>query len=194
MRLRLSEIFEGRISEVIATTKSRDGRANAAPLGIIRENGYRVRIFRSRTLENVRQTGMLAANVTDDPVLFVMTALGDLEPQHFSRFRGFPVLRAADAWVLFKCSVSGETPEFSEFRLKPVALKVRRRGVRAVNRGRNAVVEAAIHATRYVLTEGVEREELKKLIDYYSKIVERCGGAAEREAMRLLYEKIAPVW
>lgn len=190
----LSKIFEGRISEVIATTESRDGRVNAAPLGIIKENGYYVKIFKSKTLENVRQMGRLAANITDDPILFVMTALGNLEPRHFSRFRGFPVLRAANAWILFECSVSSEMPEFSEFKLKPVALKIRKRGVRAVNRGRNAVIEAAVHATRYVLAEGAEREELKKLIDYYNKIVEKCGGTAEREAMRLLYTRIAPVW
>ena len=191
--MRLSKIFEGKISEVIATTE-RDGVPNAAPLGIINENGYYVRIFKSKTLENVKRTGKLAANITDNPVLFVSAALGDLEPRHFRRFWGLPVLRAADVWVLFECRVLSEIQVFSEFKLKPVALKIRRRSVRAVNRGRNAVFEAAVHATRLVLARGEEREELKKLIDYYNRIVEKCGGAAEREAMRLLYEKIAPVW
>jgi hypothetical protein len=56
-----------------------------------------------------------------------------------------------------------------------------------VNRGFNAVIEASIHATRYVSLKG---KEYLRQIEYCNTIVRKCGGAREKEAMRLLYELI----
>ena len=60
---------------------------------------------------------------------------------------------------------------------------VLRRDCRAINRGFNAVIEATVHATRYVLNR---REDLLDKIKYYGGIIDRCGGKREREAYKLL--------
>jgi len=194
MHLKEAGIGEG-ISEVIVTTQSVSGVPNAAPIGIItitnEENKYFVKLYKgSKTLSNVQETNKLAANVTDDAVLFVKAAFEPLAKTQFSLFYGFPVLKEANSWILFDCTFSKKTRESFVFRLAPLAVKTNRKEVKAINRGLNAVIEAAIIATRYAITEDKrDRAEREKLMALYARIVEKCGGSREKEAMKILQEK-----
>ncbi|HJH25301.1 MAG TPA: DUF447 domain-containing protein [Methanophagales archaeon] len=203
MHLKEAGIGEG-ISEVIITTQSVSGVPNAAPIGIItatnnnnskdkdeNENNYFVRLYEgSKTLSNVQETSKLAANVTDDAVLFVKTAFEPLTENQFSLFYGFPVLKEANSWIIFDCAFSEKTRETFVFQLTPIAVKTNRKEVKAINRGLNAVIEAAILATRNAITEDErDQAEREKLMALYARIVEKCGGSREKEALKILYEK-----
>ncbi|MGB7532030.1 MAG: DUF447 domain-containing protein [Halobacteriota archaeon] len=205
MHLKEAGIGEG-ISEVIVTTQSVSGVPNAAPIGIItatnnnnskgkdeNENKYFVKLYKgSKTLSNVQETNKLAANVTDDAVLFVKAAFEHLTETQFSLFHGFPVLKEANSWILFDGAFSEKKSESGNFlfQLTPIAVKISRKEVKAINRGRNAVIEAAILATRYAITEDErDRAEREKLMALYARIVEKCGGRREKEALKILQEK-----
>lgn len=179
-------IHEG-ISEVIFTTISPDGVPNAAPMGL-HSKGKRLfaRIYNSKTLDNILSNPKLAANIVDDPVLFVQSALSDIEPERFEFIDGFPVLKEALGWILFDCKCKkGENVSVVE--LSPIKGKIITRKLQPVNRGFNAVIEATIHATRYV---SLNEQKYLDSINYYNTIVKKCGGAREKEAMKLLYELI----
>lgn len=180
------ELFGEGITEVIATTVSKDGKRNAAPIGIIRTGDeLYARLFRgSTTLANVAGTGLLAANIVDDPVLFVRALLDDILPDEFIETDGHPVLANSCAAAVFRCECEEEGDPVT-VRLSPLLVKINRRRVFRVNRGFNAVIEAAVHATRYVIFHD---ERLKKCIDHYAAIARKCGGAREHEAMVLIYE------
>ncbi|HIH43614.1 MAG TPA: DUF447 family protein, partial [Candidatus Methanoperedenaceae archaeon] len=128
----------------------------------------------------------LAANIIDDPVLFVRALLDDIHPDEFSGMEGHTVLANSCASAVFRCECEGEDDPVT-VRLNPLLVKINRRQVFRVNRGFNAVIEAAVHSTRYVIFHD---EKLKKCIDHYASIVKKCGGAREREAMRLLYKLV----
>jgi hypothetical protein len=174
------------INEVIATTK-KDGVTNAAPLGIIKEGDYQyIRLFTgTHTYDNILANGWFVANITHDSWLFAETALEDLTQNYFVCRDGQPTLEDAEAWALFKCD---------PFPLDIVIVKVElvkgevlRRDFRAINRGANLVVEAAVAATRYLaLRTDSYYEEIVKL----RRIVDRCGGPREREAMDRLMDRI----
>ncbi|HEY9207170.1 MAG TPA: DUF447 domain-containing protein [Candidatus Methanoperedens sp.] len=182
-------IFEG-ISEVIFTTLSAGGKPNAAPIGLHRKDGRLfARIYNSRTLENILGGSAAASNIVDDPVLFVQSSLSDLGPEKFAFIDGFPVLKDAQGWIFFSCRCKkGENITLVE--LFPLKGKINQRKIRPVNRGFNAVIEASIHATRYVISK--ERKYLD-CIKYYDTIVKKCGGAREKEAMGLIYDLIGTV-
>ncbi len=189
--LRDAGLREG-ITEVIATTYSISGEPNAAPVGIHNEAGrYCVALYRgSKTLSNVKATMQLAANVTDDAVLFVRTLLDNPEASDFSRFHGFPVLRNANSWILFRCREIEERADYLLFMLNPLAVAILNKKTCAVNRGLNAVIEAAILASRYDIQISADvRERIKEQIRDYARIVERCGGRSEKEAMRILIQR-----
>lgn len=156
-------------------------------MGIHREGGRLfVRIFNSGTLTNILENPKAAANIVDDPALLVKSALSDVEPERFKFIGGFPVLKQALGWVIFDCTCrKGEN--ISVVELSPVRGKINLRLIKPVNRGFNAVIEAAVHATRYV---GLKEMEYLRKIEYCNTIVQKCGGAREKEAMRLLYELI----
>jgi hypothetical protein len=65
--------------------------------------------------------------------------------------------------------------------------EVLRKDFRAFNRGANLVVEAAVAATRYLaLRTDSYYEEIMKI----KRIVERCGGPRDKEAMERLMDRI----
>jgi hypothetical protein len=191
MNVREAGIDEG-ISEVIVTTRSASGTFNAAPIGIITTtNEHFVKLYKSsRTLSNVMEANKLAANVTSDVVLFVKAAFDDLGESHYSSLSGFPVLKEANSSIIFQAALAEKSTEYSLFQLTPLTIKINRKELKAINRGRNAVIEATILATRYlILNDEREKEELKKQMEHYAKIVEKCGGHREKEAMGILEKK-----
>ncbi|MCX6672530.1 MAG: DUF447 family protein [Methanothrix sp.] len=174
------------INEVIATTESA-GRINAAPLGIIRDgDSIYVRLFLgTHTYENILTKGWFVANISHDAWLFAETAIEDLAPEYFTRREELPVLKEAEAWGLFKCEAFATDIIIAQVEL--VKCEVLRRDFRACNRGANLVIEAAVAATRYLaLRTESYFEELMKM----QRIIDRCGGPREREAMDRLMERI----
>lgn len=179
-------IFDG-INEIIATTVNEAGTRNAAPLGLIRTGEtLSVRLFvGTHTYENIMSEKKFVANVTHDPILFVETALGDISDENFVERDGEVTLRDAEAWALFRCEPNGLDIALPEVEF--VKGEVLEREFRAVNRGINLVVEAAVAATRYVaLKSDLYLEEIFKI----RRIVNRCGGPQEIEAMNRLEELI----
>lgn len=186
-----NEVLEGLgildgINEVIATTE-KNGVINAAPLGIIRdgESLYIKLFLGTHTYENVLANGWFVANITHDSWIFAETALEDLTPDYFVCRDSLPILKDAEAWALFKCE-----PFPLDIVITKVELmkgEVLRRDFRAINRGANLVVEAAVAATRYLaLRTDSYYEEIMKI----KRIVERCGGPREKEAMERLMDRI----
>lgn len=182
-------IYDG-ISETIVTSMQ-GWSPNAAPIGIIRK-GDRIfiRLFKgSITYYNVHSEGYLVANIIDDPVIFVRSTFLNLKESDFSFVsvsgREFPVLKDALSWVVFECSNMKVSNEALVAELLPIYAHINRSPVRAPNRGFNAVIEAAVHATRYQLAHD---EKYLKLIRAYSDIVSKCGGEREKNAINILNE------
>jgi len=198
MDLEDAGIGEG-ISEVIVTTKSASGKPNAAPIGVITtisdetgEPRHFVKLYRgSQTLENVRETNMLAANVTNDAIIFVKTAFENLSEDNFTVFVDMPVLKEANAWVIFTSDLVEERSDYLRFQILTRAVEIKRKEVKAISRGLNAVIEATILATRYELIEDEqEKGEIRKLMERYAEIVKKCGGRRENEAMDSLEKNV----
>lgn len=182
-------IYEG-ISETIVTT-NKGWTPNAAPMGIIRKKDkLYIRLFKgSSTYQNVLAEKILVANITCDPLLFVLSTFTDLEDSYFesTTFNNISIstLKEAQCWVAFECINSKLTSESFISELVPIRAHVNKCRIRAPNRGFNGIIEACIHATRYQLTGD---EKYLKLIKAYGDIVEKCGGDVEKEAMKLIYE------
>ncbi|HEX7628634.1 MAG TPA: DUF447 domain-containing protein [Candidatus Methanoperedens sp.] len=169
------------------TTISNQGIPNAAPIGLHLKNGKLfASIYRSKTLDNIIEKPEACANIVDDPVLFVRSALCDIESGKFELVEGFPVIKGALGWIMFDCRTrKGEN--ISVVELLAVKSKILQRKIKPVNRGFNAIIEATVHATRYVV---LKEQKYLDHIDHYNTIVQKCGGAGEKEAMKLLYDLI----
>lgn len=174
------QILQEGINEVIGTT-----HMNAAPMGVIlRGRRYTLALFKgSHTAENIIRDGWFVANLIHDPVIYVESAFGDLPDDAFTTetINGTPMhrLAAAEAWVAFRAEVIGESGEAYSILLTPLQEEVIVRSIRPVNRGFNAIIEAAVHATRYIMNHD---PKLEWLIRHHLALARKCGGEREKEA------------
>ncbi len=181
------------IIESILTTLDAGGAVNFAPMGV--EWGEEEIVLKpfleTTTFRNLQATGAAVVNLTDDVMLFAQGAISN------AQFPAVPatvvrgvVLEAACSWREVRVRSLDATPPRAR-----VVTGVVHRGVRreflGFNRARNAVLEAAILATRtHLLPPGQIRDEFARL----QVIVDKTAGPREREAMALLtdYVRLAP--
>jgi uncharacterized protein len=184
---RLEELgFLDGINEVVVTTQ-RDGTNNAAPIGIIKDGkSLKIRLFGgTHTYENILAEKSFVANVVHDPMIFVESALSELQEEAFEVREGLLTLKSAESWALFKCEAFPLDIVIGE--LEFIKGDVIRKEFRAVNRGINLVVESAIAATRYL---ALNIESYMDDIRKNQRIISRCGGKRDREAMDRLMDLI----
>lgn len=159
-------------------------------MGIVKKNrDFIIRVFKgSQTHENILEDPYLVANITYDPVTFVQSTFCDLDEQDFEiipyQGKEFAALRDALSFIVFECKDIKMTSQALIARLEPVYANINHRIIKAPNRGFNAVLEAAVHATRYQLTGDSKYIEL---IEMYSNLVTKCGGEREKDAMKMIY-------
>ncbi len=188
--MKLSDFgFTEGINEIIAITVNEDGTLNTAPIGVIVENAdsimAKARLYKSQTKDNTVRTGVFYANVTRDALIFALASFTDLGEEFFESLNP-PIIKGSLAWCRFEANVGGAYAT-----LKLVEGEVLGSELRAVNRGFSAVIEALVHATRYIITKDEEKKgELRRRILYYHEIVQKCGSEREKQAFEIIMEKI----
>ena len=177
------------ILETIVTTMNAGGRINFAPMGV--EWGDETIVLKpfleTTTFRNITATGTAVVNLTDDAMLFAQGAISS--PQFpsvpASAVRGV-VLEAACSWRELEVVAIDATPPRSRIDTRVVHRGTRREFI-GFNRARNAVLEAAILATRtHLLPAEQIREEYARL----QVVVDKTAGPREREAMDLLTQYV----
>lgn len=178
------------IVETIVTTLAADGVINFAPMGV--EWGEEIIVLKpfleTTTFRNLTAAGVAVVNLTDDAMLFAQGAISS--PQ----FPSIPatvvrgaVLEAACSWREIQVSSVDATPPRSRIEGRVVHRGTRRDFI-GFNRARNAILEAAILATRtHLLPPEQIRDEFARL----QIIVDKTAGPREREAMELLTQYVA---
>ncbi|APH39637.1 DUF447 domain-containing protein [Methanohalophilus halophilus] len=179
------------ISEIILTSGMKN--PNAAPIGLIRkDNRVFIRLYRgSTTYENVKQDEVFAANVTCDPLLFIKSTFSNLEDEDFKyhplNSKSIPLLKNSATSVIFICDEIKHTKQAMTAEIIPMGAVANDYLPRAINRGLTAVIEAAVHATRYKLTGN---NEFLDLIDRCLETTYKCGGQREKDAAEILLNEI----
>lgn len=177
------------IIESIVTTLNEEGEANFAPMGVtIGEGELLIRPYKdSATYRNLVATGAAVVNLSDNIRLFAESAISN------PKFPAFPAelvtgLVLKDACSYYECSVmhADTASERATFRCKILKKAILREFI-GFNRAKNAIIEAAILATR-VRFLGVAqiREEYRHL----AEIVQKTGGEQEAQAMRYLQDYV----
>jgi uncharacterized protein len=177
------------ILETIVTTMDGDGIINFAPMGVEWDEEHIVLkpFLETTTFRNLRDSKAAVVNLTDDAMLFAQGAIS--RPQFpfvpAAKVRG-AVLEAACSWRELEVLTIDDTPPRSRIDARVVYRGVRREFI-GFNRARNAVLEAAILATRtHLLPKEQIREELARL----QVMVDKTAGPREREAMELLTQYV----
>lgn len=195
---------EGLIIEGIMTTLAEDSegrtlpeRWNIAPMGpIVNEDFTRfiLRPFKgSTTYRNLARTGQGVFHVTDDALMIARTAVGRSMVLPASAWRRADhvdgvVLTGTCRYYELNVEALDDGDDRTTIHAGVVA-KGTLRDFLGFNRARHAVVEAAILATRLMLTgSGPVLEQFS----HFDRIVEKTGAESERQAMAELRRYVAP--
>ena len=177
------------ILETIVTTMDGYGIINFAPMGVEWDEEHIVLkpFLETTTFRNLRESKAAVVNLTDDAMLFAQGAIS--RPQFpfvpAAKVRG-AVLEAACSWRELEVLTIDDTPPRSRIDARVVHRGVRREFI-GFNRARNAVLEAAILATRtHLLPKEQIREEFARL----QVVIDKTAGPREREAMELLTQYV----
>lgn len=177
------------IVETIFSTVDAEGYPNFAPMGLLWGSEYlTVRPYRNtQTCRNLMATGCGVANVTDNVLAYVQTALYDaVLPYRPARTIEGAVFLQACSWRELEVVDKGGTDDRAEIRCRVVHAE-RQHDFLGFCRAGNAVIEATILATRLC---AAERNEVEEKMSGFEEIVGKTGGAIEREAMRLVREYV----
>lgn len=185
------------ILESIVTTCDRDGHVNVAPMGPVVDGpglrSFTLRPFEgSTTFKNLMETRQATIHVTDDVELFARTAIGHVEGDSITQsiqesgIVGFRRLVDCHRWFAVSIDeIRGEAPRF-EMPCRIVA-EGTVRPFFGFNRGKHAVIEASILATRIHLLDHVE---IKRQMSDLQTLVEKTAGEEERRAFDLIDQHV----
>jgi hypothetical protein len=180
------------ILEGLVTTVSADGEVNVAPMGPRVEPDMRRLLLRpfaaSQTFRNLKAHGEGVFHVTDDVLLLAKAAVGDARPELMpaAKVRG-RIVRDACRYYEFRVVRLDESNERTEIEAEVVASGTLREFF-GFNRGKHAVLEAAILATRLHL---IPRDRVRVEMERLRSMVDKTGGPAEHEAFQFLSLYIA---
>ncbi len=175
------------IVEVILSTLGTGRRPNFAPMGVTwGEKEMTVRPFRqTHSYRNLTATGYGVANLTDNVLAFVQSALDDVALPHFpAQVVPGVVLQGGCAWRELEVVATAGTAERVEVRCR-VVNRGWQRDFLGFCRARNAVIEATILATRLHL---YSPKTALEAMEQYDQIVAKTGGEAEKDALQRVHE------
>lgn len=177
------------IIESIVTTVSEKGEANFAPMGVtIGEEEVLIRPYKdSATYRNLAATGAAVVNLTDSSHLFAESAISS---HQYSTVPAELVTGRVltDACSYYECTVSDADTASARAIFRCTILKkgILREFI-GFNRAKNAIIEAAILATRVrFLGTAQILQEYRRL----TEIVQKTGGEQEAQAMRSLLDYV----
>ena len=175
----------GAIIETVTTTINPDGTVNCAAMGV--EWGDDVIVIKpfpsTRTLRNLKATGAAVVNITDDIMLFTQAALGDPHPptRPATTIDG-AVLADACSWRELAVAAIDDSGPRARVTTHVVGRGSGREFL-GFNRACHAVLEASILASR---ARRLPADEIQAELERLQVLVDKTGGAREREAMELV--------
>lgn len=175
------------VTESVVTTLGPNDRWNVAALGLFAGDPVTARTWgRTRTRRNFETEGDGYVQFVHDPVDFVDAACSIREVET-------PILERADAWANVEVEAVGhgteDGTEWVKWELVPIDSAIERERVPTTNRGYSAVIEATVAASRLDVP-GYDTETLLDRIEYFERVIERCGGPRERTALDRFHEHV----
>ena len=189
--------------ETIYTTMNKAGEMDAAPIGLKCVDDYAVlaRIFEgSKTLENIKETGIFVVNITSDPSVFARSLYGNLEPEEFVKDDDIAYMKNADAYfiALVKSIEDKEIgkdhvndgAKFSIVNAESIKIIINKPGTKALNRGIFAFLESLVDYSRIDIKEKKKKDEYIKKFKENERLIDVVAEDDVKEAMKDLKERL----
>ncbi len=202
---------KGQMYETIITTKTATGlnsddkvnkvpKNNAAPIGVLCKNSEQVVLYLyegTHTLKNIDENGEFIVNITQDPLIFTNSALGDVDNDYFANYKGIPYFKNTDAFFVARVENTKEITRKNGFGSSKMSIitanveeVVQFKDTMPLNRGIYAVVESLIHYTRLELADDQTRANYWQRIKEMNRVAQKVGSTQEKKALQEIIKNI----
>jgi uncharacterized protein len=189
----------GLLYETIVTTRNPDGTSNAAPIGVICKEAQEVVVYLhqgSRTFDNVGREKRFGVNILRDPMIFVESTIGNLDPGKFQTQGQDFSIKGAEAF--FSVEVTSEKLVQRDDHLGTSTLNVVKARVQDViknqehvnplNRAIYGIIEALVYLSRIDIVSEDERKSYLEKLSETSRVVNKVGSEDHKKAMKKILE------
>ena len=192
--------LKGVIAECIVSTYGKDGKPNAAPMGVtmIDDEHLTIDFFNSSTtLSNVKANRCAVVNLTSDIEVYYRTAFKEANPDGVLRQEWFekaavvkaPKLCLANAVIdvsIYNLEAVGVEKARAFFKVQ--SLQVQKAYPQVYCRAFSAALEAIIHATRVkaLLRDEEKHKQVSKLLEQ----IDNCRDVVNRVAPNSVYSLV----
>lgn len=184
-----NQILNSKTHEVVVTTLNEEGKPHSAPMGISEVSGHIIiQPFKpSTTYDNLKQHRQCVINYTDDVRVFAGPLTGRRHWDHLpcQQIEGFYLSQSLTHTELEIVAFDDVDPRASF--TGAVVCEVTHAPFRGFNRAQNAVIDAAILASRLTM---LPEEKIQQEIAYLAIAIEKTAGPRELEAWGWLMDKI----
>lgn len=202
---------KGQMYETIITTKTATGlnsddkvnkvpKNNAAPIGVLCKNPEQVVLYLyegTHTLKNIDENGEFIVNITQDPLIFTNSTLGDVDNDYFVNYKGIPYFKNTDAFFVARVENTKEITRKNGFGSSKMSIitanveeVVQFKDTIPLNRGIYAVVESLIHYTRLELADDQTRANYWQRIKEMNRVAQKVGSTQEKKALQEIIKNI----
>lgn len=194
---------KGQQYETIITTINENNEINAAPIGIICKDKYKImcRIFEgSNTLSNIINQEEFVVNITLNPILFTLATIGNIpedffEKNNISASDSLVNLKNTDAYLICKVvkiknAIKKSDPvRKSEAKVvisDVVDIVLNNKCTKAANRGFYCLIESLVNFTRIDI---VDKEKKNYFLDRFiesRRVINKVGSKEDKDAIDIL--------
>lgn len=195
-------IEKGLKYECIYTTENSKGEKNAGPFGFtyLGEDKVFCNLFEgTTTLKNILETNKYYVNITQDPLIFTYSTIGNLPEEYFDE--KLAIIKDVPAYLEVEVEeVKKEKPE--NFPIdkddnyiylitgKITDFKINNSCARGFNRGISSLIECLVNYTRYDMVEDEMKEYYENRLDENQRIINKVSDSQTQKAIELLRKEM----
>lgn len=186
--------------ECIYTTISKNGLKNAAPFAFtyLGEDRVNCHLFKNKTLKNIEETNNYVVNITDDPLAFSYSTIGNLSDDYFTDDSDIAILKNTGSYLVIEVeSLDKMSPD--EFPVKGnreiyniigkiIEFKINDKNVKAFNRGLGCLIDSLVNYTRYGLVDEETKKQYDERLAENARIINKVSDRKTKDAIELLQE------
>jgi hypothetical protein len=192
--------LKGIIAETVVSTYNKEGKPNAAPMGVIMEDEKHLIIYlfnSSTTSSNIKANRSAVVNLTSDIEVFYKTAFKEVNPDGklpqtlFEKAESVNAPRLCSADASIEVSVNRMEP-IGDGKTKAVfnveLIDAKQKSPQVQCRAMSQTLEAIIHATRVraLLNDHLKQKKVKHLLE----MIDDCNEVVDRVAPNSSYSLV----
>lgn len=184
--------------ESIYTTVNSKNEKNAAPIGVkcLDKDTIACHAFEgSTTLKNIIETKKYVVNITEDPLTYTLSTIGNLPLEYYTDDEKIAILKDTPAYLIAEVMNIEEIPISNDEKMYIIKSKVTEMVInykcaKAMNRGIHCLIDSLVNYTRFNIVDDEKKDYFIDRLEENKRIIDKVADEDLKKAIAILKEKM----